>query len=689
MQQGTPQDARPDLPAGDTTAWLQEEWRTIAARPGRRTAAPGAPVVGLALSGGGIRSASIALGVLQALHAHGLLERVDYLSTVSGGGYTGIGWLARAAEAGGREGFPYAEGRPAFAWLRNRAAYLLPPGAGPLLTALAMLLRKLVANALATLAWVAMLAVGLATLVLLLRAAGFSGTDALAPVFLTGAVLAAGFSLASALLESQQARSEAPHERSARLDRLARNVFVGTGAAVLLALQPWLVEAIGAWGWRIEVPANLGQLAGQAGTAIAGLGSLMAALGLGARMRGWWAGLLTDLLALLLLLLLYVLALSLASLLVERAVIALLPLFGTMAGAALLISAFRFVSPNATSLHPFYRARLADTFMGEAAAPRLSELLPERTGGPFPVVNGALNGVVSAEEARRGRSVGPFSMTPLDSGSRTLGYCRTAALERLAQRFDAASAMALSAAAVAGNQPALGGANRFSRYLFNLRTGRWLPSPHAVRAGKGLPLAWSPAWQIQELFGNRRVDPAHRVVLISDGGHYENLGITALLHRRCGFLIVVDAEADPGMHFSGLATATRLARLDVVDAATGEGAELCVDPDGLGHDRATGRVRTHFVLGHARYPAAAGGGTAPVLYIKASLDGQEPLDVREYGTRHPSFPHETTADQFFSEEQFEAYRALGEHIGRCAVQGADLAERLRGGGAPYPSAPSA
>ena len=47
------------------------------------------PPIGLALSGGGIRSATLCLGVLQALGQSGLWRRIDYLSTVSGGGYIG------------------------------------------------------------------------------------------------------------------------------------------------------------------------------------------------------------------------------------------------------------------------------------------------------------------------------------------------------------------------------------------------------------------------------------------------------------------------------------------------------------------------------------------------------------------------------------------------------------------------
>ena len=62
-----------------------------------------APVdrVGLAFSGGGIRSATFNLGVLKALHELGVLKHVDYLSTVSGGGYIGAWWTTWRARWGG------------------------------------------------------------------------------------------------------------------------------------------------------------------------------------------------------------------------------------------------------------------------------------------------------------------------------------------------------------------------------------------------------------------------------------------------------------------------------------------------------------------------------------------------------------------------------------------------------------
>jgi hypothetical protein len=51
-----------------------------------------------------------------------------------------------------------------------------------------------------------------------------------------------------------------------------------------------------------------------------------------------------------------------------------------------------------------------------------------------------------------------------------------------------------------------------------------------------------------------------------------------------------------------------------------------------------------------------------LLYIKPGIYGGEPGDVFNYAAENPAFPHESTADQFFSESQFESYRALGRHV---------------------------
>ena len=74
----------------------------------------------------------------------------------------------------------------------------------------------------------------------------------------------------------------------------------------------------------------------------------------------------------------------------------------------------------------------------------------------------------------------------------------------------------------------------------------------------------------------------------------------------------------------------------------------------------------HFNIGTIEYPSSGGtnaDGTGILVYVKSSMTGDEPPPVLDYGLRNPLFPHQTTADQFFDEAQFEAYRLLGNHIG--------------------------
>ena len=63
-----------------------------------------------------------------------------------------------------------------------------------------------------------------------------------------------------------------------------------------------------------------------------------------------------------------------------------------------------------------------------------------------------------------------------------------------------------------------------------------------------------------------------------------------------------------------------------------------------------------------------------LLYIKPSLTGNEPADVAEYAAAHPDFPHQTTADQWFDESQFESYRNLGQHVATAVFVGAGITE---------------
>lgn len=155
-----------------------------------------------------------------------------------------------------------------------------------------------------------------------------------------------------------------------------------------------------------------------------------------------------------------------------------------------------------------------------------------------------------------------------------------------------------------------------------------------------------------------RLNERGRWVNLSDGGHIENLATLELLRRRCKFIVIGDGEADPDMHFFGLATLLRTARIDL-------GIEIDLHLDAL-RLAANACSHEHVAIGRIAYPGDPEPGY--LLYLKSSVSGDEDEVVAEYRNRSPSFPHESTADQFFNEGQFEAYRALGEHVGQCALK---------------------
>ncbi len=338
--------------------------------------------------------------------------------------------------------------------------------------------------------------------------------------------------------------------------------------------------------------------------------------------------------------------------------------FGVM--IALMILNRFLLDINVTSPHGFYRDRLSKAYLFKVNSDNeiipqdklaMSELNAEGTVAPYHIINVTLNLQGSKDPDLRGRESDFFIFTKRFTGSDRTGYTKTVDMEAMDKHLDLATAVAISGAAAAPNMGIT--TNRglvFIMTLLNIRLGYWLPNPTMVNSDNWLKriklISAQSGLILKEALGRLTAKGSH--VNISDGGHLENLGIYPLLKRQCKFIIAVDGEADPHMGFNGLVTTMRFARIDM-------GIEFVMNLEDLRKNK-RGLSKAHSTLGKILY---ANGEVGHLLYIKLSVTGDEPEYIRSYRASHPEYPHQSTADQFFSEDQFEAYRALGEHA--CEV----------------------
>lgn len=340
---------------------------------------------------------------------------------------------------------------------------------------------------------------------------------------------------------------------------------------------------------------------------------------------------------------------------------------------------------NANSLHRLYRDRLNTAFnMGDGnRSYRLTELATVGSGAderplrPQLIVNAAVN-IQHSEHNKRARDADFFTFTPRHVGSETTQYVPTEEYQKAEPSLDLATVAAISGAAVSS---AMGRAGiplvAPTLALLNIRLAYWLRNPNRLVVGKAGSKASASDFKIPYLFLEmfKRLDENWPKVYVSDGGHIDNLGLYQLLKRRCDVIVVSDAEADPAMTFSAFVDVERFARIDLgirmdVPVAAIREAVLKRQAELKKADVLSFKAPAHghAVVGKISYPALfeAKRQVAPekegiLVYIKASVTGDESTYVLDYEKRYPSFPHESTGDQFFSEEQFEAYRALGFH----------------------------
>jgi hypothetical protein len=290
------------------------------------------------------------------------------------------------------------------------------------------------------------------------------------------------------------------------------------------------------------------------------------------------------------------------------------------------------------------------------------------------VINMALNLVGGDRLAWQQRRAESFTSSPLHSGSLFVGYRHTREYGGKSG-ISLGTAMAISGAAASSNMGYFSPSPFVTLALtfFNARLGWWLGNPGVYGAQtffRSHPTsALSPI--LDEAFG--LTDDKNPYVLLSDGGHFENLGLYEMVLRRCRFIVVVDGSADPAGSLEGLGDAVRKIRIDLGIPIEFE-PPFPILPRPRSEERASGG---YCAVGDIHYEDVDGGPadraarrgaherhrmTGTLVYIKPTIYGTEPRDIFNYAVSHPDFPHESTADQFFDEPQFESHRMLGYYI---------------------------
>ncbi|ASU33386.1 patatin-like phospholipase family protein [Mucilaginibacter xinganensis] len=344
------------------------------------------------------------------------------------------------------------------------------------------------------------------------------------------------------------------------------------------------------------------------------------------------------------------------------------------------------VGVNEFSLHDFYRNRLVRAYLG--ATRRRTDRMntansftgfdkdddfplsllttKEQYYGPYPIINTALNATTVSELDRQDRKAESFVFSPLYCGfdfspTRSAAYSRNQVYEygyrpTLQYSRDAGpligTTMAISGAAVSPNMGYHSSpATAFLLTVFNVRLGRWIGNPRLDCWKRSDPVA-GLGYLIKDLIGNSDINTNY--VCLSDGGHFDNMGLYELVRRKCNYILLGDAEEDEKSTCEGLANAIRRCRIDF-------GAEIELDVSRITNkDKDTRYSKSHVVQGTIKYPGKKQA-TGTIIYIKTSLTGNESVDIREYFINNPEFPQQSTGDQFFDEAQFESYRKLGYH----------------------------
>ncbi len=295
-------------------------------------------------------------------------------------------------------------------------------------------------------------------------------------------------------------------------------------------------------------------------------------------------------------------------------------------------------------------------------------------------VGGPLVGAVPTEQIENA-----FSEPPSKAGSESFSA------KRRERDLSLIAAMAMSGAAIS---PSMGKMTKrpltFLMALANVRLGVWVPNPRWVgelQRRQELRLRYvrpRPFYLLCELLGLNRVNSKY--LYVTDGGHYENLGLVELLRRGCTEVYCLDASgvgAD-GAEFESIGEAITLARSELgveiefageeekeATGEDGEQGETAPSPADMVPDEKTHFAKRDVVTAKIKFPTTEEGKAGKVgrlVYVRNAMTETVPWDVRAHHQADPRFPNNSTVDQLYTDQKFEAYRVLGARAAERATK---------------------
>jgi hypothetical protein len=293
---------------------------------------------------------------------------------------------------------------------------------------------------------------------------------------------------------------------------------------------------------------------------------------------------------------------------------------------------------------------------------------PSRRGppGPYPLINTNVVLVNDADPKLVLRGGDNFVLAPYLCGSKATGWSKT---KKAFPQLSLATAMAASAAAVnpfagyVGTGPTRNRIVSVVLALLNLRLGVWVRNPAKhFRLLDKLHLLRYPNHIVPGLWYavTRRGHRHNNFFLeLTDGGHFDNLALYELVRRKCKVILVCDGEMDRKTSYAALVSVQRRIKDDFkahIEFYPDQGPELLVENKQMNYPAdAFMSKETSFVAKIVYEDESIG----QIIYVKARMIEELSFEVKAYKGAHMEFPHESTSDQFFDPEQFDAHCELG------------------------------